>query len=68
MNRQQPAIVITDFPRSLGRSVWRWYYQMMRVVARESRKASIDMMIYGTGIVRIEEDTIRHVPASEWIR
>lgn len=40
----------------MNRQIWKWYYRQMRIVRRETAKASIDCLIYGTGFVRITDD------------
>lgn len=46
------------------RQKWKVWYRQYRIVRRESVKATIDMMIYGTGCVIITDtpDFIRYVP------
>lgn len=56
--------------RAMNRHTWRIFHRMLRIIQRESRKASTDMLIYGTGVVHIGAkipDGIRHIPFEEWI-
>lgn len=40
----------------MSKQVWKWYYRQLRIIRRETIKAHFDMMIYGTGFVRISDD------------
>lgn len=54
----------------MTRTVWKLYYRQLRMIRRESLKAATDMLIYGTGFVRITDDGfINHIlPQSVVIR
>lgn len=57
-----------NIPRSFNRAQWKFLYRQYRIVRREALKASMDMMIYGSGIVEIGEhvpDGIRHIKRKE---
>lgn len=46
----------------MNRQTWKWYYRQLRIARREAYKASIDMLCFGTGFVRISEDGfINHI-------
>jgi hypothetical protein len=46
----------------MNRQTWKWYYRQLRIIRRESWKATEDMMIFGTGYVRISDDGfINHI-------
>jgi len=52
------------------RQRWKFWYRQLRIIRRESTKAHLDMLIYGTGFVEISADIpdyIRHVPTQEVI-
>lgn len=62
--------VLENMPRSLNRAQWKFLYRQYRIVRRETLKASMDMVIYGCGIVEIGEhipDGIRHIKTKETI-
>lgn len=40
----------------MNRQLWKWYYRQLRIVRRESWKATMDTMIYGVGFVRVTAD------------
>jgi hypothetical protein len=40
----------------MNRTAWKFYYRQLRIIRRESLKASMDMLIYGTGFVHISDD------------
>ncbi len=47
----------------MNRATWKVCYRLLRIHRREWAKASIDMMLYGTGTVLITNDgNIQHVP------
>lgn len=62
--------------RQMRRPAWRALSRAERIVARETAKATMDMMIFGTGYTRQGDlgawrrdgsDILRHVPAeSVW--
>lgn len=52
--------------RGLAKPAWKFLYRLMRVGRREAEKASVDCMIFGTGVVVIDENGPRHVPIEEW--
>lgn len=50
---------------SPARRIWKVFYRRLRIIRRESLKATVDMMIFGNGAVEIGPDIpdgIRHVP------
>lgn len=48
---------------STARAWWKVYYRTLRIVRREAHKATMDMLIYGTGAVSVSaEGDIKHVP------
>lgn len=65
--REGPFIYITDMSRSTPRAVWQWYYRLLRVMARESRKAEVDMMLFGAGYVKCYDDgrDPQHIPIEQ---
>ena len=51
----------------MSKTSWKIWYRQLRIVRRESHKAFMDMMVYGTGFTEIGHDIpdlIRHVPYS----
>lgn len=52
-----------------ARQRWKVWYRKYRIIRRESAKASIDMILFGTGFVMIvpEPDFVRHVPIQQII-
>lgn len=38
------------------REWWKKYYRALRVCRREAMKATQDMMLYGTGVVKVSAD------------
>lgn len=46
----------------MNKQTWKIYYRLLRIINRESNKAMLDMMIYGTGYVKIDDNGIRHIP------
>jgi len=51
------------------RAFWYLWYRQLRIVRRESWKAYEDMVLFGTGFVKIGEDIpdlIRHIPIEEF--
>ena len=44
---------------------WKIIHRAMRIARREANKASVDCMMYGTGVVRITSDGAKHVPLSD---
>lgn len=58
-----PNIYIINFPRNASRASWKWYYRMMRVVAREAEKMAIDTTLYGSGFIHFPIDgDPEHIP------
>jgi hypothetical protein len=56
--------MITDIPRSTTKAAWKFIYRQYRIVRREAKKAALDAMIYGSGMVRVGSDVqdgIEHV-------
>ena len=54
----------------MTRKSWKAYYRLIRIFHREVQKASLDMLIYGTGAVEISDeipDITRYVPLEEII-
>lgn len=50
------------------RKRWKAAYRQFRIIRRETRKAQLDMMCFGTGYVYIgpnAPDYIKHIPAPE---
>lgn len=54
----------------MNREAWKFYYRQLRIVRRESWKAAMDMVIYGTGYVRVDDNGfVNHIlPQSVVIR
>lgn len=47
----------------VNRKQWKWVYRLVRLNRREASNAFDDMMVYGSGFVRIHSDgTSHHVP------
>jgi len=40
----------------MNRQAWKIFYRYLRVSKRESLKASVDMMLFGTGAVMVPND------------
>lgn len=38
------------------RKAWKAWYRLIRIARRESGKASMDCILFGTGLVRIDEN------------
>lgn len=58
-----------NIPRSLNRAQWKFLYRQYRIARREALKASMDMGIYGIGIVKVGErvpNGIRHIKTQEF--
>lgn len=51
-----------------ARKAWKVYYRKVRVVRRETLKATIDTVLYGTGVVLIPSDggDPKHIPIAEF--
>lgn len=48
-----------------ARRWWKFVYRQIRIAHRETRKATQDMMVYGTGVVHVDlNGEIRHIPMS----
>lgn len=56
--------VAGKYLRSFKRGQWRTLARMERMAIREANKALEDMLIYGEGFVRFDEDGAHHVPAA----
>lgn len=48
----------------MNKKEWKKFYRLTRVARRETMKAAIDMMIYGTGFMKVSNDGSdpEHVP------
>lgn len=46
---------------------WKVWYRQYRIILRETAKARLDVMIYGSGYVMItnEPDYIQHIPLQD---
>ena len=55
-----------------AREKWRKTYRMMRIIRRESDKAAIDQMIYGSSCIKMNDNgEPEHVPIMEidqWVK
>lgn len=54
--------------RKFNRATWKYLYRQYRIVVRESWKAHMDMVLFGSGYVKIGSDIpdyIRHVPIED---
>lgn len=54
----------------MNRATWKWWYRKMRICRRETSKAAVDMLVYGSGFVQMGPDIpdfVRHVPFDEWV-
>lgn len=40
----------------MNRTQWKLYYRQLRIIRREAYKATMDMMIFGTGFVCVSDD------------
>ena len=51
----------------MTKAAWKWFYRQQRIVARESSKAVVDMMLYGAGYVKLNNETgeVSHIPWQE---
>jgi hypothetical protein len=56
-------------PSSAARATWKRYYRALRVARRESLKAFVDCMTFGSGFVMISADgSVKRLdPATVWI-
>jgi hypothetical protein len=52
----------------MTREVWKYWYRQMRIARREAAKAVTDMMVYGSGMVKISVEGCAHVPAHVWMK
>jgi hypothetical protein len=53
---------------SSARLWWKLYWRQLRIIRRETQKAYMDCLIYGTGFTHIGPDVpggIRHIPVQE---
>ena len=49
-----------------AKAAWKKYYRILRITRRECMKAQMDMMIYGSGYVRINKTGYPlYVPAKD---
>ena len=49
--------------KSRAREWWKAIYRKLRIAKRETRKANIDLVAYGTGIVFVDKDgEAKHIP------
>jgi hypothetical protein len=48
----------------MTRQQWKKIYRLIRIAKRESLKAMMDTMLYGTGMVRVNKETgeAQHIP------
>jgi hypothetical protein len=60
---------MTSFPpRWFTRPAWKTWYRLQRIAIRECNKATMDMLLFGTGCVMVDPslpDLIQHVPLEE---
>lgn len=54
---------------TIVREAWRLYYRKLRIRRRETRLAADDMVLYGTGYLRVDADgTSRRIhPRDVWV-
>jgi len=45
----------------MTKAAWKWYYRQIRIARRECYKARLDMLIYGTGFVRVQDGYVNHI-------
>lgn len=45
----------------MTKAAWKWYYRQLRIARREAFKASLDMLIFGTGYVQVKDGYVNHV-------
>ena len=59
---------VTKEPTKMtAREHWKKIYRALRIARRESMKAAHDLMIFGTGIVRVDsQGNAKHVPIKEY--
>jgi hypothetical protein len=50
----------------MNRATWKAYYRLLRIARREALKASMDMVLFGLGVVKVGLDGPRHVPLQEF--
>ena len=50
---------------SPARFAWKSFYRVFRITVRETRKAEKDLLLYGTGVVRLTDDGPRHIPLEQ---
>jgi hypothetical protein len=51
--------------RTMTKEVWKIFYRMRRITARECQAAMIDLMVYGTAYTRMgpsAHDGFQHIP------
>jgi len=64
--RTGPSIYVIDFPRGASREAWKRHYRALRVSLRESEKMALDVRLFGTGAMFLDDDgDPRHVPLSD---
>lgn len=59
---------MSELDRSMPRAVWRIVWRWQRIVARETRLAAVDMLLYGSSFVLTGEnahDWCQHIPISQ---
>jgi hypothetical protein len=50
-----------------AREYWKLRWRMIRIARRETSKATADMVVYGTSIVRVSLDGLaEHIPIQQW--
>jgi hypothetical protein len=45
----------------MTQQAWYWYYRQLRIARREAWKATADMLIYGTGFIRVKDGFVNHI-------
>jgi hypothetical protein len=53
---------------SPARAWWKWWWRQQRIIRRETTKAWMDAMIFGTGFTQVSPDIpdgIRHIPCDQ---
>lgn len=54
--------------RGLNRAAWRVLWRQMRIINRETMKANVDLMAFGTGVIETGPDIpnfVRHIDLRE---
>lgn len=53
-------------PSGAAKAWWKSTYRLLRIARRETDKAFIDAMIYGTGCIEISDEGIcKHIPIDQ---